>query len=304
MAQIRFLTADVFTDRAFTGNPLAVVPDARGLDARRMQLVAREFDYSETTFVFPAEDRRHTRRVRIFTPAAEIPFAGHPTLGTAFVLAAIGEIPLTGEETRIVLEEGAGPVPVTIRAGAGRPTSCELAAPKLPERGPEAPPPEAIAAALSLSPGDLAGGEWRAEVFSCGLPFLFVPLRSLEAVARARIDHGRWSPLGRALGVTGVHVFTLETQSPAADVHARMFAPDAGVPEDPATGAASAALAGVLAPRDRRQGATLRWVIEQGLEMGRPSRIVVEADREGGRLTAVRVGGAAVLVSEGRMEVP
>jgi trans-2,3-dihydro-3-hydroxyanthranilate isomerase len=301
MGRFRFFTADVFTDQVFGGNPLAVVPDARGLDARRMQQIAREFDYSETTFVLPPDDSRHTRRVRIFTPAAEIPFAGHPTIGTAYVLAAIGEIPLAADETRIVLEEGVGPVPITIRAESGRPVFTELTAARLPEIGPAPVADGDIASLLRLRPEDLADADWRPAIASCGFPFVMVPVRSIDAVARAAIDRGRFAAL--APDFPGVYVFTLSTALADADVHARMFAPAFGVEEDPATGSAAAALAGYLAARVS-PGAPLRWTIDQGSEMGRPSRIFVEADGAGGVLTAVRVGGASVMVSEGNMEVP
>jgi trans-2,3-dihydro-3-hydroxyanthranilate isomerase len=139
MPRHRYLTADVFTDVAFGGNQLAVFPDARGIPEHRLQDVAREFNFSETTFVFPPSDPAHTRQVRIFTPGRELPFAGHPTIGTAHVLAAIGDVPLTGATTSIVLEERVGPIPVTIRAEDGRPVHCEMSVAKLPEEGPPAP---------------------------------------------------------------------------------------------------------------------------------------------------------------------
>ena len=158
MTRYRYLTADVFTDRIFGGNQLAAFPDARGLETSRMQDVARELNLSETVFVFPPEDRRHTRRLRIFTPGRELPFAGHPTVGTGFVLAAIGDVPLAGPLTRIVFEEGVGPVPVSIRAEGGRPVFSQLSVARLPELGPEPPPREEIAAVLSLAPGEIEIG--------------------------------------------------------------------------------------------------------------------------------------------------
>src|ERR687895_508855 len=163
LMKYRYYTADVFTDRPFGGNQLAVFPDARGIDSARMQEIAREFNLSETTFVLPPDDTRHTRRVRIFTPGAEIPFAGHPTVGTAHVLAAIGDIPLTGETTRIVFEEGVGPVPVTVRSNGRQPVFAQLSVAKLPEVGPSPPSAARLAAMLSLEVGDLAGGEMAPE---------------------------------------------------------------------------------------------------------------------------------------------
>jgi trans-2,3-dihydro-3-hydroxyanthranilate isomerase len=303
MAKYRYLTADVFTDTAFCGNQLAVFPDARGIPEHRLLDVTREFNYSETTFVYPPSDPANTRRVRIFTPASEIPFAGHPTVGTAHVLAAIGEIPLTGETTRIVLEEGVGPVSVAIRAKNGTPVFAQLSVAKLPEVGPSAPARAAIAAALGLDVTDLLDGEWKPEALSCGLPFLFVPLRDLAAVKRARPRMDGWESTFTSGSGSEVFIFARGGERSGTDFHARMFAPMLSVPEDPATGSANAALAGYLAARDTRRDGLLTWRVEQGFEMGRPSILEVEADVAGGAVTAVRVGGASVVVSEGMMEI-
>jgi trans-2,3-dihydro-3-hydroxyanthranilate isomerase len=167
---MRFFTADVFTERMFGGNQLAVFPEAEGLDTGVMQSIARELNISETVFVFPPSDPVHTRRVRIFTPASELPFAGHPTIGTAFVLASIGEVQLGAEGASIVLEEGVGPVAVSIRARQGRPGYCELTAARLPEEGPPPPPLEEIASALSLRPEDLRVNDLPPRGFTCGVP--------------------------------------------------------------------------------------------------------------------------------------
>lgn len=299
---MRYLTCDVFTDTRFGGNQLAVLPDARGLTDGQMLAIAREFNYSESTFVFPADDPRHARRVRIFTPGGEVPFAGHPTVGTAFVLAAIGEIPLAGPETRIVLEEKVGPVPVLIRAEDGVPVFSQLSVAMLPEVGPPLPTREVLAATLGLAADDLLGGAWQPQVVSCGLPFAFVPLRDRAAVARARLRPDLWEQSLAGTPGAMVMVFAMDAEHPGHDVRARMFAPGLSVPEDPATGSACAALGGYLAARDGREG-TLRWVVEQGYEMGRPSLLEVEADRRGGTVTAVRVGGSTVMVCEGTMRV-
>lgn len=299
----RFITVDVFTSRRFAGNPLAVFPDARGLDPGQMQQIAREFNLSETTFVLPPEDGRHTRRVRIFTPGAEVPFAGHPTVGTAWVLAHLGEVPLTGDTTRIVFEEGVGPVPVSIFAKDGRPVASQLTAAKLPEFGPLPPGPHAIAAALSLETSDLIGTPYEPEAVSCGLPFLFVPLRDRAAVARARLNRQEWERVLGSYWATEVFFFAFDPELPGTDLHARMFAPKLGVMEDPATGAAVSALGGYLGRRDERTDGTLRWIVEQGFEMGRPSLLELEIDKRGSRIVEVRVGGPSVFVSEGWMEV-
>jgi trans-2,3-dihydro-3-hydroxyanthranilate isomerase len=299
----RYLTVDVFTDRRYGGNQLAVFPDARNIPADAMLDIAREFNFSETTFVLPPENPANTRRVRIFTPASEIPFAGHPTVGTAHVLAHIGEIPLTGARTSIVFEEGVGPVNVAIRAEKGRPVFAQLTAAKLPELGPAPPPRAALAEVLSLAPDDLLDGEFVPEAYSCGLPFLFVPLRTRDAVRRARIKLDAWERVLKGSWASEVFVFALDPERPGSDVRARMFAPGLNVAEDPATGSACAALAGYLAKRNVRIDGMLRWVVEQGFEMGRPSIIEVEADRRGGSLAAVRVGGSSVVVCEGTMTI-
>ena len=302
--QYRFYTADVFTDRAFGGNPLAVFPDASGLNTTQMQTITREFNYSESTFVFPPTTSTGTRRVRIFTPAAELPFAGHPTVGTAFVLAAIGEVPLTGDLTQIVLEEGVGPVRVAIRSVDGRPVFSQLSAARSPQLGPEPPPVGDLAALLSLSPDDLLVGGYTPQAVSCGVPFLFVPVASLAAVERARLRRELWEEVLRPYWAPEIYFFSFEAVRPGSDLHARMFAPGLGVGEDPATGAAATALAAYLAARQPQASGTLRWIAEQGFEMGRPSILEIEADQRNGQVTAIRVGGCSVLISQGTMEVP
>jgi trans-2,3-dihydro-3-hydroxyanthranilate isomerase len=299
----RYLTADVFTDRRYGGNQLAVFPDARQIDPRLMQNIAREFNYSETTFVLPPDDPSHTAKVRIFTPGGELQFAGHPTIGTAHVLATIGTVALTGSETRIVLEEGVGPVPVTIRATNGKPEFAQLSAAKLPEVGPPPPSRETLAAILSLAASDLLDGSTPAESVSCGTPFLFVPLRNRAAVGRADVRGDLWKAALSGYVTDKVFVFAMDPEHAGHHVRARMFAPGIGVPEDPATGSACVALGGYLAARDPRTDGTLRWVVEQGFEMGRPSILEVEADKKAGKTTAARVGGRTVMVCDGEMEL-
>ncbi len=299
----RYLTADVFTDHLFGGNQLAVFPDAREIEPGLMPKIAREFNYSETTFVLPPDDPSHTAKVRIFTPGGELQFAGHPTIGTAHVLATIGAVRLTGSETRIVLEEGVGPVPVTIRATNGRPEFAQLSAAKLPEVGPPPPSRETLADMLSLAAGDLLDGTTPPESVSCGTPFLFVPLRDRRTVGRARVRSDLWESALSGYVTDKVFVFAMDPEHAGNHVRARMFAPGIGVPEDPATGSACVALGGYLAARDPRKDGTLRWVVEQGFEMGRPSILEVEADKKAGRTTAARVGGQTVVVCEGEMQL-
>jgi trans-2,3-dihydro-3-hydroxyanthranilate isomerase len=296
-----FITADVFTDRAFGGNQLAVFPDANGIDPKLMPDIAREFNFSETTFVLSPANPAHAARVRIFTPGGELPFAGHPTVGTAHVLAATGAIRLTGDLTKIVFEEEVGPVSVTIRANGGKPVFAQLTAAKRPEVGPPAPSPERLARMLSLGPESLRSGAFVPQSVSCGVPFLFVPLVDRRAVAAARIKLDLWEEALGGYVTSKVFVFAEDGERPGSDVRARMFAPGIGVPEDPATGGAVVGLAGYLAARDPRRDGTLRWVVEQGFEMGRPSILEAEADKKDGLVTATRVGGSTVIVTTGEM---
>ena len=301
----RFVTADVFTSRPLEGNPLAVFPDARGLSDNLMQRIAREFNLSETVFVLPPDDARNTRCVRIFTPKAELPFAGHPTVGAAYVLAALGEIPLTGAETRIVFEEGVGPVPVLIRSEEGRPVFTQLTAAKLPEEGPTPPEAAELAEMLSLDPQDvLTQGEDYPQGFSCGTPFLFIPLRSRDALRRARLRIEVWEEILLGGWAREVYLFCREPELPGSHIRARMFAAELGIGEDPATGGAVSAFGGYLGVRAPERDGTLAWIVEQGFEMGRPSLLHLEVDKQGGEITAVRVGGSSVLVSEGTIALP
>ena len=295
-----FYTADVFTDTRFGGNQLGILPDARGLTTEQMLAITREFNYSESTFVFPPEDPKHTRRVRIFTPGGEVPFAGHPTVGTAHVLAAIGEIPLTGAETRIVLEENVGPVPVLIRARDGKPDFAQLSVAKLPEMSTPTVSRERLAKILSLEPDDILDGEFAPQTVSCGLPFLIVPVKDRKALARSRLRLEPWEESLQGTPSEMVMLFAADPERAGSDMRARMYGPAVSIVEDPATGSACACLAGYLAARTPRDG-TLRWVVEQGFEMGRPSIIETEADTADGKITAVRVGGRTVLISKGEL---
>ncbi len=200
-----------------------------------------------------------------------------------------------------MLEEGVGPVPVVIRATNGKPTFAQLSAAKLPEVGPPPPSASALAAMLSLAPGDVLDGEMSAQTVSCGTPFLFIPLRDRAAVARSRLKLDLWESTLGCYVTNKVMVFAMDAELPGYDVRARMYAPGSGIAEDPATGSACVALGGYLAERDPRPDGTLRWIVEQGFEMGRPSILEVEADKRAGKVTAARVGGKTVLVCEGAM---
>jgi trans-2,3-dihydro-3-hydroxyanthranilate isomerase len=298
----RFYTLDVFTDKIFGGNPLAVFPDAAKIPESALQSIALELNLSETVFVYPPADAKHTRRVRIFTPVCEMPFAGHPTVGCAFALAALGEIPLAGE-ARIVLEELVGPVPVLVRGQFKKPTFAQLSVAKLPETGPPPPGRTHLAEMLSLDPSDILGGMTAPQGSSCGFPFLIVPLRDLDAVRRARVRMEQWDSALKSYWAPDVMVFARDAEREGV-LRARVFVPSQGIAEDPATGSAVAALGGYLGMRELAATANFTYVVEQGFEIKRPSVLELEVDKVDGEVTAVRVGGSAVMVSEGMMEVP
>lgn len=302
MSTYAYVTCDVFTSKRFGGNPLAVLPDARGLTSEQMLAITREFNYSETTFVLPPETGG-TFKLRIFTPGGEVPFAGHPTVGSAHVLAAIGRIALAGDTTTIVFEEGVGPVRVAIRAEGGRPRSSQLTAAQLPQVLASPVDRATLSGVLSLDPEDVLDGPYRPEGVSCGLPFLFVPVRNLDAVRRSRIRPDAWEASLKGTPLEMVFVFCLGGVLPGSDAHARMYAPGIAVAEDPATGSACAALGGYLGARSALRDGTLRWTVEQGFEMGRESLISIEVDKTAGAITAVRVAGESVLVCSGEITV-
>ena len=290
-----FYTTDVFTNTQFGGNPLAVFPEAAGLNDEQMQLIAREFNLSETIFMFPPDDPKHTAKVRIFTPARELPFAGHPTVGGAFVLAKMGFIELNGAVTEIVFEEGVGPVPIKVFADeTGNITKTEFSAAKMAEFLPDAPSATVIAKILSLDPEDVLDGKWAPELVTAGVPFLYVPVKNRTVLANISIDLAEW---GKQMpDIRSAYVFCSDPELEGSDYRTRMLV---GAREDPATGSATTAFAGYLAKRSDQKNGTLRWVMEQGFEMGRPSILEVETDVVGGISQAIRVAGSSVMVSKG-----
>ena len=302
MREFRFVQVDVFTERVFGGNPLAVVFDAAGLSEAEMQAVAREMNCSETTFLLPPTRPECAARVRIFTPARELPFAGHPTIGTAWVLAT--EKLLPQDCRRFNLEEGIGPVEVTLEGDPVRPTRLWMRHGEA-RFGPELTERAGFARALGLTEADLLPG---APVCtgSTGNAFLFIPLRDREVVDRARLDvPALLAAQGEGPNV-GVFVFAPDPDPEAYRVYSRMFAPHtSGIPEDPATGSASGPLGaylverGLVAPAD-----TLSIVSEQGTRMGRPSFIRIQIGMRAGRVSEILVGGSVVPVIEGRLRVP
>ena len=303
--ELPFHTLDVFTGSTFGGNPLGVFPDAIHLPSDLMQRIALEMNLSETVFIGPPETPEGTARVRIFTPGVEVPFAGHPTVGTAIFLAARGvRAPVGDGEITLILEENVGPVPVEVRLENGAPVFARFTTAMLPEHRPSPHSCEDLARMVGLEPEDVCPEGFSPEMVSCGLPYHVIPVRTIEAVKRAALDMSLWKRMVADGWAHHVYVICMEGEGEGVDVRVRMFAPGSGVPEDPATGSAAAALGGYLSMVDGREEGSLSWTIEQGIEIGRPSIIHVEADRARGATTAVRVGGSAVFVSRGTMVVP
>ncbi len=288
-----FETLDVFTDEKFAGNQLAVLMDAQGLSTDEMQIITREFNLSETTFVLPPEDMSNTARVRIFTLGYEMPFAGHPTVGTAIAIAQARKL-----EGEIKLELNTGIFPVRIDLNNAVPFA-EFQNPNLPEAAGAAPAAEALEAALSLPAGAIDRGAQNPRLMGAGADYIYA-CAPLDAVRAARIDSAAFSALSLEETV-GVYLYAKGGEAGDASYHARMFAPDAGVPEDPATGSAAAAFPGQIALSENLPDGVHRWIIEQGFEMGRPSRIHATVETSGGAVTSVRIGGNAVPVQKGQL---
>jgi trans-2,3-dihydro-3-hydroxyanthranilate isomerase len=295
----RYYTCDVFTETRFGGNPLAMLPKADGLSDHQMQQIAREFNFSESAFVFPAK-AGHTRHVRIFTPGGEVPFAGHPNVGTAFVLASAGEFGEINSSLTVTFEEEAGLVPVTIYREQGAVVRCEVAAPQSLSLG-KTVAAELVASAVSLGPEDILTDTHQPQVCSVGLPFVITELKDRPALERARINMSGFDALADVDIKPSMLLYA--RVSDGFDIRARMFAPLSGVPEDPATGSASCALAGLLAHYEEEPSGSFAWRIAQGVEMGRPSTLIARAKKADGTVQATWVGGSCVMVSEGFIQV-
>ena len=296
----QFYTTDVFTDKPFCGNQLAVFPNAEGLNETIMQQIAAEFNFSETVFVFSSLSSNIDRRLRIFTPSGEIPFAGHPTIGTAFVLTKIASIPLQGEETEIIFQEGVGKVPVKVKAIDNQPVYAELQVPSAPEFKDDTPNMTDLAQIVGLKVTDLVSNDYSPQAVSCGLPYLLIRVRNLQALEKARINQPAWENILSSFWAPQVYLFCLVRDN---KWRSRMFAPGLGIEEDPATGSAAAALAAYLARKKSQLSGSWQWVIEQGIEMGRPSLLKAAADKEDGIIKKIRVGGTSVIVTKGTMFV-
>ncbi len=299
-----FYTLDVFTDSIFGGNQLAVFPHSQGLNSQQMQSIAKEFNLSETVFVFDDPGSDIDKNLRIFTPSTEIPFAGHPTIGAAYLLAWLGEISIKKDLEIINFQEGVGKISVKIQSKNAKYTYVELTAANSAEFGPKLPLNLDLAAMLSLENEDLIKDSINyPQAISCGLPFLFVPLIDRRAVGAAKLNLEIWQRSLAEFWASSVYVFSYDPQLEDSDLRSRMFAPGLGVAEDPATGSAATALAAYLAIRTQSDG-NFQWQIEQGFEMGRPSILQAIACKQNGKIISTGVGGTAVVVSEGTMEVP
>jgi len=294
----RFVTLDVFTDKRFSGNPLAVVLEADGLDKADMQAIASEFNLAETVFVMPPAAPEHRAMLRIFTPTDELPFAGHPTVGTAVLFGCMTGFNLGAHD--IVLEEAIGLVHCAVEPKDREQGHASFVLPRLPEKLEGAPEADVAMAALGLTDHDAGFGA--PQVWSAGVPVTMVPVRDLEAMARAVPDAALFDKAFGANGRSVAYLYCGETADPAHHFHARMFAPKLGIREDPATGAAAAAFAGLVAETTRPDDGAHRFVIEQGYEMGRPSQIELGMTMEGGVLTRATIGGSAIIVSDGHIE--
>ncbi len=298
--QLDFVTVDVFTDRRFGGNPLAVVFDATGLTTAQMQSIAAEFNLAETAFVLPPDQAAHTARLRIFTPKTELPFAGHPNVGSAFALARRGTIFGTAIGDRLVFEEAAGPVPLELIKDGASVAGARLTAPQPLTRGPEVSA-ETIAAASSIAVEDIETRHHRPCLASCGTAFVIAELKSGQALAAARPQAAVFSREVPA-GANGVYLYVRDAGD-GVDIRARMFAPLLGVPEDPATGSANAVLGGLLASLQAEPDLSLRLQIAQGVEMGRPSLLEATAEKRGGVVAEIGIGGRCVSVTSGTIEI-
>jgi trans-2,3-dihydro-3-hydroxyanthranilate isomerase len=296
--QLEFITVDVFTATKFGGNPLAVVLDARGLAGAQMQAIATEFNLAETTFVLPPQDPAHTAQVRIFTPHAEMLFAGHPNVGTAFVLAVEGK---AAANTPLVFEEKAGLVRLDLIAEGGAVIGAKLKPPQPLQRG-LAIAPDLIAAACSLDAAAIETAAHTPCVASCGTRFVFAELKTRAALAEAQPRRDVFATRLKADIATGILLYVKE-QSGGADIQARMFAPLFGVPEDPATGSANVVLVGLLASLRPERDLTLDLRIAQGVDMGRPSLLEAAAEKRDGEITALSIGGRCVPMMRGTLDL-
>ena len=291
-----YFTLDVFTDKALSGNPLAVVLDSEGLDDVMMQRIAGEFNLSETVFVMPPADKANRAKIRIFTPGRELPFAGHPTIGTAVLL---GHLDGLGKSNKLVLEENVGLVPCVVSEN-----SASFSIPKLPSRVEADLDVALMAQTLGLQPDDIGIDGHSYAPCDAGVPFPTLPIASLKALQSIKLNPTLLTQHNVPRGLEDeIYVYSKETLSPEADYQTRMFAPAMGIPEDPATGSAVAGFAGQIMACDKPADGHHTFVIDQGIEMGRPSRITLAMQVHQGKLVSATISGSAVIVSEGMLNL-
>jgi trans-2,3-dihydro-3-hydroxyanthranilate isomerase len=298
--EFQFYVVDVFTDKKFEGNQLAVFPFSEGISDADMQKIAKEFNYSETTFV-TSTGEKNTRNVRIFTPESEVDFAGHPNIGTAMLLATIGEFS-DEKQIDVIFNEKVGPIPLKINFENSKPQNAELSVAKLPEGKDETISLEQIAKIISLNVSDLVPTE-KPLSFSCGLPFLFVHITTLEKLKQANLNRDSWDNYLSQSWAPQLYLFTKETELPNSNFHARMFAPALGISEDPATGSAAAALAGYVSEHLEKNDGTFVYVIEQGFEINRPSIMEMTFTQNNQKIESVKIKGNAVVFSQGKISL-
>ncbi|WP_019903071.1 PhzF family phenazine biosynthesis protein [Methylobacterium sp. 77] len=295
----RFVTLDVFTETPFSGNPLAVVLDSEGLDDEAMQRIAGEFNLSETVFVLPPTDARHKARLRIFTPARELAFAGHPTLGVAILLALRDARSGLTDAIAFGLEEAIGTVACVVEAGEGRGRG-RFKLPVLPGYDGEGPAKTLLAKVIGLEPQDIGFGRHVPSRHTAGPSFIFIPVNARAKLDAARLDMAAFSAMDEP---AALYLYAVDPEGLGHRFHARMFAPHLGITEDPATGSAAAAFAGVMMEFEPLGDGEHDVFIRQGLVMGRPSAIALQMVIESGALQSVEIGGSAVVMSEGTLLV-
>nr|WP_321456362.1 PhzF family phenazine biosynthesis protein [uncultured Cohaesibacter sp.] len=302
----RYFILDVFTKDVFAGNPLAVVLESDDLSDEQMQKIAREFNFSETVFVCSPENKAHNASLRIFTPAYELPFAGHPTVGTAVLLGLLRFPDVQSDQNCVMLiEEKVGRIRAKVKLSSDGKGKAVFEAPQLSKSlgSVKLGSKDEIAAALGLHIKDIGFENHVPTAYSAGVPFAMVPIRNLEAMKRAHPVMPSWSTAFGAHEHNDAFLYTRETTCHNSDFHARMFAPGMGIVEDPATGSAAAAFAGVICQFDKPGQGNHRYSIEQGFEMDRPSIIELGLEVVEGRLSSETIGGHVVLVSEGKLYI-
>lgn len=301
----RYGIYDVFTDKVLAGNPLAIIFDGEGLDDDVMQAVAREMNLSETVFVLPATNPAHTARLRIFTPGRELPFAGHPTVGTAVALAELHKGVEGDVDMVCVLEENVGPVRCAVRLRTRAASFAEFDLPRTPTRIELPLDRQPIADALSLKANAIGFENHKVSVWTAGVPFVMIPVQNVNSIQELEFDPALWEKIAPFVegALTSAYVYCRGGMNHHARFHARMFSPDMGISEDPATGSAVAALAGAIHHFDALPDGHHPVLVEQGVEMGRPSYIHLHIDVKEGEIARARIGGQAVRLARGTLEL-